>query len=335
QMHVDVMPDFEPADVAEIKIERPTTPVSDAQIDEALSKLAEQNTAYEARGKTAKAREKDAVVIDFVGKVDGEAFEGGSAEGATLVLGSGQFIPGFEDQLVGVKAGEEKAVEVTFPEDYQADHLAGKAAIFDVKVSEVREPKTPDLDDAFAEGLGVASLEELKDILRRQIEGEHAQMSRAKAKRALLDVLDEKHNFDLPPGMVDQEFDQIWSQIEKAKDADQLDDEDKGKSDDELKADYRKIAERRVRLGLVLAEIGTRAEVKISQQDLQQGIIAEARKYPGQEKEIFEFISKNEQAQAQIRAPLYEDKVVDHLLETVSVDDVEVDRETLFKEDDV
>ena len=333
-MHVDVMPDFEPADMSGIKIKKPVAEVDDAQLEETLDQVAENNMKYEARGKTAKAREGDAVVIDFLGKIDGEPFEGGAAEGHTLVLGSGSFIPGFEDQLIGLKTGEEKDVEVTFPEEYQAEHLAGKAAVFEVKVNEVRAPKKPDIDEEFAKGLGIDSLEELKDMLKTQLQQELDNASRAKAKRHLLDALDERHDFELPPKMVNMEFDQIWQQLQFEMDAGRVSDEDKDKSEDELKEEYRKIAERRVRLGLVLAEIGRLQEIKISEQEVQQALIREAQRYPGQERQVLEFFQKNENAMAQLRAPIYEDKVVDHLLDTVEIEEEKVSREELLSEDE-
>mgnify|MGYP003700185185 FL=1 len=333
-MNVDVMPEFEPADVTKLKITRPVAEVAQEQIDEALARIAEQNTQYEARAKTAKAKDGDAVVMDFVGKIDGEAFEGGSAEQQTLVLGSGQFIPGFEDQLVGVKAGEEKEVNVTFPEAYGAADLAGKDAVFEVKVHEVRAPKAPEIDEEFAKGLGLESLEQLTGLVKDQLKAEHDNASRAKAKRNLLDQLDEAHSFDLPPNMVEQEFGQIWQQLQAEMDAGRTADEDKDKSEDELKEEYRKIAERRVRLGLVLAEIGRVADVRISEQEVNQALIREARQYPGQETQVVEFFRKNPGAMAQLRAPIYEDKVVDHILDVAEITEETVSREDLFKEDD-
>ena len=333
-MHVDIMPDFEPADMSGITIKKPVAEVDDTQLEETLDQVAENNMKYEPRGKTAKAKDGDAVVIDFVGKIDGEPFEGGAAEGHTLVLGSGSFIPGFEEQLVGTKTGEQKDVEVTFPEQYQAEHLAGKAAVFEVKVNEVRAPKKPDIDEEFAKGLGIDSLEELKTMLKTQLQQELDNASRAKAKRHLLDALDEKHDFELPPKMVDMEFDQIWQQLQSEMDAGRISDEDKEKSEDELKEEYRKIAERRVRLGLVLAEIGRIQEIKISEQEVQQALIREAQRYPGQERQVLEFFQKNEGAMAQLRAPIYEDKVVDHLLETVKVKEEKVSREELLSDDE-
>ena len=331
-LNVDVMPDFEPADVKVLKIERPVTPVADADVDEALQKLADQNQQYKPRGKTAKAKDGDAVVIDFVGKIDGEPFDGGAAEEQTLVIGSGRFIPGFEEQLIGVKTGDETELNVTFPEDYQAEELKGKEAVFEVKVREVRMPKKAEIDEDFAKNFGLESLEQLREMMTAQIQSEHDQASRQKAKRALLDVLDEKHSFDLPQKMVEQEFSQIWQQLQQEKEAGNLDEEDAKKSDEDLEKEYRTIAERRVRLGLVLAEIGRIAEVQITDQEVQQAVIAEARKFPGQEREVVEFFQKNPGALAQVRAPIYEEKVVDHILEIAKVTDKEVSKDDLFAE---
>jgi len=333
-MDIDVMPEFAPADIADLAITRPVADVADEQIEEALGRIAEQNTQFEPRAKTAKAKDGDAVVIDFVGKVDGVAFEGGTAEQQSVVLGANRFIPGFEEQLVGVKTGEEKELNVTFPEDYPSADLAGKAAVFEVKVQEVRAPKTPELDDDFAKGLGLEDLEQLKGLVKDQLKAEHDNASRSKAKRDLLDKLDEAHSFDLPPNMVEQEFTQIWQQLQTEMDAGRVSDEDKAKSEDDLKDEYRKISERRVRLGLVLAEIGRIADVRITEQEVNQALIAEARQYPGQEKQVVEFFQKNPNAMAQLRAPIYEDKVVDHILATAKVTDNTVSREELFKEED-
>ncbi|ACT59489.1 trigger factor [Hirschia baltica] len=330
-MKVELMPEFEPADVTDIELERLVVEVTDAEVDEALGKLAESNKQYEARGKTAKAREGDAVVIDFSGKIDGELFDGGTAEGQTIVLGEGRFIPGFEDQLIGAKTGQDVTVTVTFPEDYPAENLAGKEAVFETKVNEVRAPKEATIDEEFAKGLGIEDLATLKDLISKNIEQELAGGSRQRLKRVLLDALDERHDFDLPPGMVEAEFDQIWKQFEQEKEADRLDEEDKAKSEDELKAEYRKISERRVRLGLVLAEIGRINKVEIKQEEVSRALNQEASRYPGQEQQVIEFYTKTPAAMAQLRAPLFEEKVVDYIIERAKVTDKTVTREELEK----
>ena len=334
KMHFDVMPEFEHVDVSTISVDRPVCDIEDSEVEDALSKLTEQNTQYEAGEDDAKAADGDAVIIDFLGKIDGEPFEGGKAEEQAVVIGSDRFIPGFEEQLIGVKKDDETELNVSFPEDYASEDLAGKDAVFEVKVHEVRQPKTPELDDEFAKGLGLEGLDQLREMVTTQLQNEHDAMSRQKAKRALLDELDKAHNFELPSGMVNAEFNQIWQQLQQEKQAGRLDDEDAGKSDEELEKDYRVIAERRVRLGLVLAEIGRGQEIQISQDEVNAALIAEARRFPGQEQQVIEMFQKNPQMLDQLRAPIYEDKVVDYILETATVTDKTVSKEDLFAEDD-
>jgi trigger factor len=329
-MQVEVMPEFEPADVTEIAVERLIAEPSEAEIEESLKTIAESNKAYDA--KDGAAETGDAVVIDFVGRIDGEAFDGGSAEGHTLVLGEGRFIAGFEDQLVGVSAGEERDVNVTFPEDYPVDTLKGKAAVFAVKAHEVKAPRTPSIDEDFAKQLGLESLESLKDAVKNQLANELKGASRQQVKRALLDALDERHSFDLPPQMVKAEFDQIWRQLQQEKEAGRLSEEDKDKSEDELRQEYQKIAERRVRLGLVLAEIGRRADVQITNDELVAALRQEASRYPGQEQLVIDFYRKQPGMLAQLRAPIYEEKVVDYILAKAKVSERTVSREELLKE---
>jgi len=336
EISLEVMPEFETVDPKTLKLEKPVAPVADEQVEEALSELAEQTKSYETKtGKTAKAGQGDKVVIDFVGKIDGEPFEGGTAEDAELVIGSGQFIPGFEDQLKGAKAGDELEVKVTFPEDYQAAHLAGKDAVFETEVKDVQAPAESKIDDSLAQNFGLSDLDALKEALKGRFENEHAQASRMKVKRQILDQLDEVNKeIDLPQGMVEQEFAQIWSQVEQAKEKGELEDEDKDKSEDQLKEEYRAIAERRVRLGLVLAEMGRVANVEVSQEELARAVNQEAQRFPGQEREVVDYFQKNPQALQSLRAPLYEEKVIDYILELADVTEKEVDRETLFEEDD-
>lgn len=329
-MALEVMPEFEPTDVTTISIERMVAEVPEDEINDALKRLADNNKSYET--KEGKAETGDAVVIDFVGSIDGEKFDGGSAEGQTLVIGSGRFIPGFEDQLVGVSAGDDVKINVTFPDDYQIDTLKGKPALFEVKVHEVRKPREVEIDDAFAKTLGLESLDALKEAIKGQIAGELAFATRQQVKRVLLDALDERHSFDLPPLMVKAEFDQIWAQFEAEKNAGRLSEEDKGKTDEELRAEYQKIAERRVRLGLVLAEIGRRADVQITNEEIVRALRQEASRYPGQEKQVIDFYTKNQGAMAQLRAPIYEEKVVDYILGKATVTDRTVSREELLKE---
>lgn len=335
-MAIEVMPDFEPVDPATLSLERPVYAATEAEIDEALADLAKQNRTYETRtGKSVKAKDGDMLVIDFIGRIDGEAFEGGTATDANLVLGSGQFIPGFEEQLVGAKPGASIMVKVNFPDDYQAEALKGKAAEFEVTVKDVQAPVDAPADDEFAKRLGLPDLETLKTALRSQLEGNYAAASRYKLKRALLDALDAGHDFPLPPRMVEAEFAVIWQQVEADKEKDGLPPEDQGKSEDQLKSEYHKIAERRVRLGLVLAEIGRKHNITVTDEELAQAMRAEAMRYRGQEQQIFDLLRNNPNAQAQLRAPVYEDKVVDLLFGLAQVADKPVTKDELMAEDEM
>jgi trigger factor len=335
EMELEVMPDFTPVDPKTLKLSRPTYEATDADLDEALTELAGQAKSYEdKKGKTAKAAEGDQLTIDFLGKLDGEPFEGGAAEDADLVIGSGRFIPGFEEQLTGAKVGDEKTIEVTFPADYQAANLAGKLATFDIKVKAIKAEAPSVVDDAFATRIGLESLDKLKELLRDNLNQQYAGAARFKQKRALLDQLDAAHSFDLPPKMVDAEFDGIWQQVQADKAKGDLPEEDAKKSDDELKAEYRKIAERRVRLGLVLAEIGRANNVGVTDQELNNAIMAEARNYPGQERMVLDFYRQNPNAAAQMRAPIYEEKVVDLIFGQAETTDTPISKEELLKEEE-
>ena len=335
EMSLEVMPDFTPVDATTLKLSRPVHEPTDKEVEEAVSELASQNTTYEDKGgKAPKAAEGDQVIIDFVGKIDGEAFEGGSANDAPLVIGSGRFIPGFEDQLKGAKVGDETAVKVTFPADYGAAHLAGKDAVFDVTVKAVKAPKEAKADDEFAKAIGIESLEKLNELVKQNLQSGNDRQSRFRLKRALLDALDKDHDFPLPPRMVEAEFDGIWGQVEADKAAGRLDEEDAKKSDKKLKDDYHKIAERRVRLGLVLAEMGRAAGVIVSDQEVSNAIVAEARNYPGQERQVMDFYRQNPNATNALRAPIYEEKVCDWVFEKAKVTDKKVSREELFKDED-
>jgi trigger factor len=332
-MTVELIPDFEVADFEKLKFTRLTSEVDDKAVEERIKKLAEGSKSYKKKAKTAKAKKGDAVLIDFVGTVDGVAFDGGAMEGHQLVLGSGSFIPGFEDGLIGAKAGDELDVKVTFPAEYQAADLAGKDAVFATKVIEVQGEVDAKIDDELATKFGLENLEKLQELIKEQAENEFGAQSRMKLKRAILDELDKKHSFDLPPGMVTAEFDNIWAQVQAEKQAGQLDEDDAKKTEKQLEKDYKKIAERRVRLGLVLAEIGQKEEVSISNEELQGAMIAEARRYPGQEQQVIEFYQKNPNAIAQLRAPIFEEKVVDLIIEKAKITDKKVKEDVLFEED--
>jgi len=336
EIAVEIMPEFEPTDLTKISLKRPVYEPTAEEVDEAVEELAKQNRTYEPRtGKSVKAKDGDQIVIDFVGRIDGEAFQGGTATDSELVLGSGQFIPGFEEQLIGAKAGDEVIVKVAFPADYQAANLAGKDAEFTTTVKEVRAPVESKADDAMAERLGIESLDKLKELLKTNLESQYAGASRFKLKRALLDVLDEKHDFPLPPKMVEAEFAAIWQQVQQDKERGGLPPEDSEKSDDQLQTEYRKIAERRVRLGLVLAEIGRTNEVQVTEQELLEAMRAEAMRYGQQAQQIFDMFRQNPNMQAQLRAPIFEDKVVDLIVEKAKVKDEKVSKEELLKEDDM
>ncbi|MGZ5987243.1 MAG: trigger factor [Caulobacteraceae bacterium] len=336
EIAVDIMPDFEPVDPASLSLNRPVYEPTKAEVDEALAELAKQNRTYEEKtGKAVKAKDGDMVVIDFLGKLDGTPFAGGAAEDHELVLGSGQFIPGFEEQLVGAAPGTDLEVKVTFPENYQSEELKGKAVVFEVKVKAVKGPVDSKADDALAERLGIENLEKLRELLKGNLEKEYAGASRFKLKRALLDQLDTKHDFPLPPKMVEAEFAAIWQQVEQDKEAGQLPPEDVKKSDKKLQEEYRKIAERRVRLGLVLAEIGRANNIAVTDQELNEAMIAEARRYGPQAQQVFDLFRQNPNAQAQLRAPIFEDKVVDLIVEKAKVKDTKVSKDELMKDDDL
>lgn len=336
QIAIDIMPDFEPIDPATLSLKRPVYEPTAKEVDEAVNELAKQNRTYEEKtGKTVKAKDGDMVVIDFLGKVDDVAFDGGAAEDAELVLGSGQFIPGFEAQLIGAKPGDDVAVKVTFPADYQSENLKGKDAVFDVKVKAVKGPVDAPADDAFAEKLGIENLEKLRELLKTNLEQQYAGASRFKLKRALLDQLDTKHDFPLPPKMVEAEFASIWQQVQQDKEAGSLPPEDLKKSDKKLQEEYRKIAERRVRLGLVLAEIGRANNVLVTDQEVNDAMLTEARKYGAQAQQVYDLFRQNPNAQAQLRAPIFEDKVVDLIVEKAKVKDQKVSKDDLLKDDDL
>jgi len=320
------LPEIPQTDFSDIEIERLKVVADDAAIDEALGNLAE--TAQNFEDKDSAADEGDQVVIDFLGKIDGEAFEGGAAEDYPLVLGSNSFIPGFEDGLKGVKAGDEKNVEVNFPEDYQAQNLAGKAAVFECKVKAVKAPQKAEIDDELAKKFGADDLAALKSQIAERLEAEYSGASRAVAKRKLLDILDEKVSFDLPPSLVEAEANQIAHQLYHEEHP-----EDHGHDHGEIKPteEHTKLAERRVKLGLLLAEIGQKADVKVTDQELTQAILNQARQYRGQERQFFEFVQQNPQMRQQIQAPIFEDKVIDHIFEQAKVDEKEVSKEDLQK----
>jgi len=331
-MKYEVIPPIEIKDFSSIKITREVVDIADEEVEEQVKRIAQSAATYEP--KTGKAANGDRVTMDYVGKVDGEAFEGGTDTGANLVLGSGQFIPGFEDQLVGVKAGDEKQVKVTFPEDYGAAHLAGKEATFDVTVKEVASAGEIVIDDELATKLGVESAERLREVVREQIESQYGSVTRQKVKRQLLDALDDQYKIETPSQLVDAEFNNIWNQITSDLEQAGKTFEDEDTTEDEAREEYMRLAERRVRLGLVLSEIGEQAGVAVSEQELQQAVMNHVRQYPGQEQQVFDFFKNNPDAVANLRAPIFEEKTVDHLLEQISVTDKTVSKEELMADDE-
>jgi trigger factor len=328
----EVLPKVEVMDLSTIALDRPVAPVSDKDIDEAIDRILATNQNYKPRDGAAK--KADRVTIDFVGKLDGEAFEGGTAEDAPITLGAGGFIPGFEEGLTGVKAGDEKVIEATFPEAYPEAKLAGKAVTFEVKVKEVAAPETPTLDDDFAKSLGVESVAQMRETVKARMEQDRALASRQKMKRALLDALNEGHTFELPPTLVDNEFQAIWDQVTKDLEHAKQTFEDEDTTEEKAKEEYRDIAARRVRLGLLLSEIGQRNEVTVSDEEVNKALIERIRQFPGQERQVYDFYRNTPQALAELRAPIYEDKVVDYIFELAKLTDKEVTLEELYADPD-
>ncbi|MCY4238806.1 MAG: trigger factor [Rhodospirillaceae bacterium] len=331
-MSLEILPDLQVMDLKSIKLERLKVPVTDDAVDEAVNTFAGTRQDTEAAPKTHKALVGDVAIIDFQGKVDGKPFDGGAAEGHHLKLGSKTFVPGFDDQLIGAKAGDRKEVKITFPEDYQSTDLAGKEAIFEVTVNEVRIGKLPEIDDEFAKSVGAEDLKSLKQAVRSDIEQNYDGLTRTRLKRDLLDVLADNHDFEVPPGMVETEYDAIWQHYEERKTQNQLDEDEKKKSEDVLREEYRDIAVRRVRLGLILSEIGATQNIKVSNEEVNRAIIDEAQRFKGREREVMEFYQKNSQVRDGIRAPLYEEKVIDYIVELASVSDKEVTLEEVIAE---
>ena len=328
----EVLPEFEVPALDKLKIERPVVEVSDKEVDEQAMKVAENTRSWdEKKGKAAK---KDRITMNYLGKVDGEAFEGGADDDAKLVLGSDTFIPGFEDQLVGKSAGDETTVKVTFPEEYGAEHLAGKKAEFDVKITLVEKPGKLELNDETAKLLGMDSIEKLREVIKEQIQSQYDSFTRAKVKRQVLDQLNKKTKMEMPTQMVEQEFENIWTQVTQELERSKKTFKDEDTTEAKARKEYQELAERRVRLGLVLASIGEKQEIQISEEELQKAIYEQMRQYPGQEQQIMEYFQKTPDAVAGLRAPLYEEKVVDHIVSVASVKDKTVSVEELTKEED-
>lgn len=331
-VNIEVLPKIELGDFKSISLEKPVLAVGDEEVEDTVKRIAEANRPFTA--KEGAAENGDRVTVSFVGSIDGEKFEGGSGEDIPVVLGSNSFIPGFEEQLVGIKADETRTVNVTFPENYQAANLAGKAASFEVTAKTIEAPGELSVDDEFAKTLGMDSLEALKEQVKSRIAQEHNAQSRNKVKRRLLDALDGLHQFEVPPTLAEQEFQGIWDSVTSEMQAQNRTFADEGTTEEAARADYEKIAQRRVRLGLVLAEIGEKNNIQVSDDEVTRAVVERARQFPGQEQQVWEFYSKNAQALASLRAPIFEEKVVDFLLELAKVKEIPVSREELYAEDE-
>lgn len=329
EMSFEVLPKIKIADLTALKLERLVADVDEEAIEKAIGNLADSNQTFVAE-EGRKAAEGDRVTIDYKGTINGETFEGGVGEGLSLVIGSANFIPGFEEGLKGATKGEQREVKGTFPAEYPVAELAGKDAVFAVTVNEVERPEKPEINDEWAKKMGVESLDKLKEIVSGGIQQEYAMAGRSKLKRELLDALERAHDFELPPSLVEREFEGIWRQLEESRKQGK-DTADEGKSDDELKAEYRKIAERRVRLGLVVGEIGDANKIDVSQDELRRALMEQARRFPGQEKRVYEYFEKTPGALAELRAPIFEDKVIDFIIDQAKPIERKVSREELTK----
>ncbi|WP_137044642.1 trigger factor [Pseudolabrys sp. FHR47] len=331
---IEIVPEIKLGDFKTIKLEKPVAEVAEAEIDEALGRIAKQNTPFADKGEGAKAASGDRVTIDFVGTIDGVAFQGGTGQDIAVDIGSGTFIPGFEEQLIGIAAGENRTVKATFPAAYANAELAGKAAEFAVTAKKIEAPGTVTVDDEFAKQLGLESLAKLRDAVKEQIGRDYQRMSRQKVKRALLDALDKMHKFDLPPTLAEEEFNRVWASVTEELKAENKTFEDENTTEEKAREEYRGIADRRVRLGLVLAEIGDKNKITVGDEELSRAVAERARQFAGQEQRVWDYYRQNPEALASLRAPIYEEKVVDFLLELADVTEKKVSKEELMKEDE-
>jgi trigger factor len=331
-MAVELIPDIKVMDFKGVTLERLVVEVPETEVEQAIERAAQRYRKTQPVTESRPAKKDDVAVIDFIGRVDGTEFAGGSANDYHLQIGSGSFIPGFEEQLIGATTGEQKSVSVTFPAEYPRAEVAGKEAVFDVTVKELRELAPLVLDDTLAKDMGASDLADLRQNMSKGLAAEYAGLSRTRTKRQLLDILAEKHAFDAPAGLVETEFTAIWNQIEADRQLGRLDPEDANKSEDDLKKEYREIAVRRVKLGLLLSEVGRLNNVQVSNDELSRAIMNEARRFPGQERKVVEYYQKTPQAMIQLRAPIYEDKVVDFILDQAQVNERRVSVEEFTKE---
>ena len=334
KMAVEIVPPIELTDFKTIRLTKLTSEVTDAEIDEAVARITEQNKPYSAKPEGGKAAKDDRVVISFAGTIDGKPFEGGSADNSVVLIGSNAFVPGFEDQLIGIGVGETRTLKVKFPDHYPKADLAGKNAEFVVTAKSVETPSAVMVPDELAKSLGLESLAKLREAVKDRIAREHAAMSRQKVKRALLDALDERHKFEPPPSLVEEEFDRVWKSVLSEMENQKKSFADENTTEEKARAEYRAIAERRVRLGLVLAEIGEKNKITVADDELNRAVTERVRQFPGQERQIYEYFRKNPQGVAALRAPIYEEKVVDFLLELANVTEKKVPREELYEEEE-
>lgn len=333
-MALEIVPPITLGDFKSVKLTKLTTDVSDPEVEEGLTRIVEQNKPYMVRPQGEKAAKDDRITISFAGTIDGTPFEGGSGDDAVVLIGSNTFIPGFEDQLIGIVAGETRTLKVTFPQHYMKQELAGKAAEFVVTAKTIETPGTVTADDAFAKSLGLESVAKLREAVKETVAREHAAMSRQKLKRALLDELDKLHKFEPPPTLVEEEFERVWKSVLSELETEKKTFADEGTTEEKAKAEYRAIAERRVRLGLVLAEIGEKNNITVTEDELRRAVMERARQFAGQEQRVWDYYRQNPQAVAALRAPIFEEKVVDFLLELAGVTETKVSREELYKDDD-
>ncbi|MGX4771496.1 trigger factor [Bradyrhizobium guangdongense] len=331
---IEVVPAIALADFKTFQVEKPVADVSDSDVDEAIKRIADSNRTYAAKGEDAKAASGDRVTINFKGTINGEAFEGGAGEGIQVVIGSNTFIPGFEEQLIGIGANETRTLKVSFPKNYMSEKLAGQPAEFETTATLIEAPQDLAVDDEFAKTLGLESLDKLKEAARERLTAEYAGATRQRVKRALLDRLDEAHRFEAPPSLVEEEFNLMWNSVKAEMDSAGKTFADEDTTEEKAREEYRKIADRRVRLGLVLSEIGEKNKITVTDDEVGRAVIERARQMPGREKEVWDYYRNNAQALAQLRAPIYEDKVVDFILELANVTEKKVSREDLYKDDE-
>jgi trigger factor len=331
---IEVVPAIQLADFKSFTVEKPVADVTDADVDEAIQRIADQNRTFAAKGEGAKAETGDRVTISFKGTINGEPFDGGSGEGIQVAIGSNTFIPGFEEQLVGIAAGETRTLQVSFPKNYASDKLAGQPAEFETTATLIEAPQATEFNDEFAKTLGLESLDKLKEAARERLAAEFAGATRQRVKRMLLDRLDETHRFEAPPSLVEEEFNLMWNSIKAEMDSSGKTFADEDTTEEAAREEYRKIADRRVRLGLVLSEIGEKNKITVTDDEVSRAVIERARQMPGREKEVWDYYRSNANALAQLRAPIYEDKVVDFILELANVTEKKVTREDLYKDDE-